>query len=71
MPLLDIMGSTATNATFYIGFAFLSDEKQESYKFALKCLQDIYNDLQIGPYPETIMTDKDEALLNAIELSSL
>jgi MULE transposase domain len=34
MPLLDIVGITATNTTFYVGFAFPSDEKQPSYQFS-------------------------------------
>jgi hypothetical protein len=42
MPLLDVVGSTAINATFYVGFAFLSNEKQESYEFVLGSLHDIY-----------------------------
>jgi hypothetical protein len=42
MPLLDIMGSTAINTTFYMKFAFLSNEKQESYEFILGNLHNIY-----------------------------
>ena len=32
MPLLNIVGSTCTNKTFYISFCFIVDETEESYK---------------------------------------
>jgi MULE transposase domain len=65
MPLLDIVGSTACNSTFYVGFAFVSNEQEPSYEFVLKNLADIYRQLTL-PSPKPILTDKAKALLNAI-----
>jgi hypothetical protein len=66
MPLLDIVGITATSATFFVGFGFIQNEQQTSYDFILRSLESVYR--QIGLLsPQTIMTDKDKALLRAIE----
>ena len=35
LPLLDIIGSTGLNNTFYIGFIFISGETEEDYSWAL------------------------------------
>jgi hypothetical protein len=67
MPLLDIVGITATNTAFYVGFAFLSDEKQPSYELALRNLKSVYSQLNIPvTAPATVLTDKDRALINAL-----
>ena len=67
MPLLDIVGVTATNSTFYVGFAFVKDEKQPTYEFVLKCLDNLYRQLNI-PSPMTTFVDKDQGLINALEV---
>ena len=38
MPLLDILGATGLNYTFYAAFVFLSSETEEDYTSALKIL---------------------------------
>jgi hypothetical protein len=69
MPLLDIVGVTATNKTFYVGFAFLGDEKQPSYEFVLRNLKCIYSQLNLSIIaPATVLTDKDRALINALHV---
>jgi MULE transposase domain len=65
MPLLDIVRSTACKSTFYVSFAFVSNERESSYEFVLKNLTDIYRQLTL-PSPKSILTDKDKALLNAV-----
>ena len=65
MPMLDIVGIAATGQTFFAGFAFLSDEKQASYEFALQCLREVYSTFSSAG-PRTIFTDKEKALLNSI-----
>ncbi|KAL2007168.1 hypothetical protein VTN00DRAFT_8606 [Thermoascus crustaceus] len=66
MPLLNIVGHTATGGTFYIGFTFIQDEKQNTYKFVLNCLRDVYDKLNLVP-PRTVLVDKDKALINALK----
>jgi hypothetical protein len=35
LPLLDIIGFTATRLTFYLGFAFIRDKKDNLYKISI------------------------------------
>lgn len=65
MPLLNIVGVSSVGATFFAGFAFLQNEREESYRFALQSLRDILQQGQIT-MPSTIFTDKEQALLNAL-----
>jgi hypothetical protein len=66
MPLLDIVRMTSINQTFYIGFAFLSDEKEPIYKFVMENLKSIYQQLNISILA-VVLTDKETTLINAIE----
>ena len=43
--MLDIVGFTTTGATFYVAFAFIKDEKDDSYEVILSCLVDAYEAL--------------------------
>jgi hypothetical protein len=43
--MLDIVGFTATGSTFYVGFAFIKDEKDNSYEVILSCLTEAYEAL--------------------------
>jgi hypothetical protein len=54
-----------TGQTCFIAFAFISDEKEGTYQTALECLAEAYNGLNLQ-YPRTILTDKEHALINAI-----
>ncbi|KAJ5817594.1 hypothetical protein N7447_007602 [Penicillium robsamsonii] len=45
--MLDIVGFTATGSTFYIGFAFIKDEKDDSYEVILSCLAEAYEALSL------------------------
>ncbi len=65
LPLLDIIGCTALNTTFYVGFCFMSQEKEEDYIWVLQNLRNLYIGLGIEP-PKVILTDCEKALMNAI-----
>ena len=41
MPLFNIVGATSTNNTFEIGFAWVSDEKEEDFIWCLNYLQEL------------------------------
>ncbi|OGE46857.1 hypothetical protein PENARI_c098G08373 [Penicillium arizonense] len=45
LPILDIVGFTATGSTFYVGFAFIKDEKDNSYEVILSYLTEAYEAL--------------------------
>jgi len=66
MPLLDIVGCNAMNSTFYVGFAFVSNEQQDMYEFVLQHLKTSYEHHQL-PQLRTVLTDKDDALINAVK----
>ena len=61
-PLLNIIGITACNKPFFSAFIFLKDETRESYLWALTKLRSI-----LKVFPRVIITDKEKALISAIE----
>ena len=65
MPLLDIIGMSSFNKSFYAGFCFLLHEKQEDYVWALRMFSNAmgFDDSQ----PLVIVTDREFALINAID----
>ncbi|KAI1004898.1 hypothetical protein K3495_g3321 [Podosphaera aphanis] len=66
MPLLHIVGCTNINTTFEVGYAFLSRETEADYIWALGTLRKILQQNNI-PEPGVIATDRELALMNAIE----
>lgn len=66
MPLLDIVGFTATNKTFFTGFGFICDETTARYTFILKGFEEVMAKMHLA-HPRVILTDKEQALMNAIE----
>lgn len=67
MPMLNIIGLSPNNASFFVGLGFISNEQEESFHFILRGLQKVYTDLNLLG-PETVFIDKDNALINALEL---
>jgi hypothetical protein len=68
MPSLTFIGIDHNNRSFFIAFAFLPDQTEESYKWALEHTKELYNRLQttICISPSVISTDCDQALRNAL-----
>ncbi|KAH1130622.1 hypothetical protein J1N35_002000 [Gossypium stocksii] len=60
--LIQIVGVTSTNKTFSIAFAFIINENEENYNWALTCLK---LTLEECMYPRVIVTDRELALMNA------
>ena len=67
LSLLDIVGLASTGQTYFLAFAFIRDEKQDTYEVVLRCLAEAYDSLSLQ-YPRTILTDKERALINAINI---
>ncbi len=65
MPLLDILGYTGLNHTFFAAFVFLSGETEEDYSCALKMLREVMNVHEIS-FPGVIVTDRDQRLMNTV-----
>jgi hypothetical protein len=64
MPLFNIVGVTAINTSFFVGFCFLDNEDTESFQWVLERLHELYDEMGI-PRPTTIISDSDFALLEA------
>lgn len=65
LPMINITGQTSNNKTFYVGGAFMREDT-ESFSWLLECILKIYETLRI-PYPATLITDADTALLPAVQ----
>lgn len=65
LPLLNLVGVTATNSSFIIGQGFLSFEKNEDFIWVLNHLKTLYEELDLG-LPISISTDKDAACIKAL-----
>ena len=69
MYLMVTIGIDNCGNSFFISFAFLSDQTEESYKWALSCNKELFANLNtpiVIMGPEAIATDCDQALRNAI-----
>jgi hypothetical protein len=67
---MDIIGVDHNSISFFVAFAFLPDESEGSYQWALANLKGLFNLLHPTQQirPSVISTDCDQALRNAISL---
>jgi MULE transposase domain len=65
MPLLNVVGISSTNKSFFSCFAFLKSETMNDYSWALDEIKKIFNDSDM---PHVIVTDRELALMNSIKL---
>ncbi|XP_027189389.1 uncharacterized protein [Cicer arietinum] len=63
MPLLEIIGVTSTEMTFYVGFAYLQSERVDNFTWALQMVKEQITNGEV----EVIVTNRDLALMNAVE----
>ncbi|KAL7589277.1 hypothetical protein Lser_V15G37415 [Lactuca serriola] len=64
LPFVQIVGTTSTNKTFSIAFAFIVNEKEDNYNWVLTCLK---STLEKCMHPHVIATDRESALMNACQ----
>ncbi|XP_045830917.1 protein FAR1-RELATED SEQUENCE 5-like [Trifolium pratense] len=65
LPLFEIVGSTSTGRTYPVGFAFLSQEKEDKFVWALQSIRGM---LLCQDDMKVIVTDRDQALINAVNI---
>lgn len=65
MPLLNIVGVTSFNTTFFSTVVFLQKEEVTDYEWALDCFRKM---LGLERQPLAIVTDRELALMNAIKV---
>lgn len=63
--LLNVVGTTCLNTTFYSAFGFLLQERIEDFIWFLRILQTLYRQLDLEDL-KIIVTDRDSALMAAI-----
>jgi len=66
LPLLEIVGVTSTRLTFSTVFVLMSTECENNFTWALQRLRGLF--LRGDVYPTFIVSDRDLALVNAIEV---
>lgn len=68
MSLLNIIGSTGLNITFFIAFIFLSQETTPDYEWAMQILKNVLSYLDYT-FPSIVITDKEVTLITALRLT--
>ncbi|KAK2369948.1 protein FAR1-RELATED SEQUENCE [Trifolium repens] len=63
-PLFEMVGSTSTGLTFNVAFAFLTNEKEENFTWALQHCRSLLRSEAVGP--KVTVTDRDPGLMNAV-----
>ena len=66
IPVVQINGFDMKQKSFFAFFAFIHNEEESSYRWALDCVRAIYDKYGLE-YPRTLITDRDPALGAAIE----
>ncbi|KAL2109770.1 hypothetical protein VUR80DRAFT_2035 [Thermomyces stellatus] len=66
MPLLSVCGITQEQQPFQIAAIFLDSEKEEQFGWALRSLSDYLSQQQLRE-PRVIVTNREQALINALE----
>lgn len=64
MPLFEMVGVTSTDKTFNVAFAFLSNEKEDNFRWAVQECQKLLQSKELGP--KVVVTDRDTALTNVV-----
>ncbi|KAH1197775.1 Protein FAR1-RELATED SEQUENCE 5 [Glycine max] len=65
LSLLDFVGVTPTGMTFSAGFAYVEGERVNNLVWALQRFRGLF--LKHDALPEVIVTDRDQALMNAVK----
>ncbi|KAK2398613.1 protein FAR1-RELATED SEQUENCE [Trifolium repens] len=65
MPLFEIVGVTSTQLTFNVAYAFLTNEREDNFKWALEACRSLLKNND--GMPKVIVTDRDKSLMNAVE----
>lgn len=64
MPLFEMVGVSSTSKTFNVAFAFIKNEKEENFTWALQQCRSLLRSDGVGP--KVTVTDRDTALMNAV-----
>ena len=65
MPLLNIIGVSCFNTSFYAGCAFLMHEREDDFLWVLRAFKKV---IGIENTPSVIMSDRQQAFINAVNV---
>ncbi|KAI5395113.1 hypothetical protein KIW84_061638 [Lathyrus oleraceus] len=65
-PLFEIVGMTSTELTFAVAFAYMESEQTDNFCWVLEKLKELF--VKKDLCPRVILTDRDLALMKAIEI---
>ena len=69
-PVLNICATAGSNATMQAGVALMFEEKESDYCWVLGMFRELLEQKGID-FPTVMISDRDKALMNAIEATSL
>ncbi|GAU51671.1 hypothetical protein TSUD_371910 [Trifolium subterraneum] len=64
MPLFKIVGVTSTEESYNVGFAYIANEKEDNFVWALETCKSLL--IRKETFPKVIVTDKDKSLMNVV-----
>ncbi|GAU11480.1 hypothetical protein TSUD_344700 [Trifolium subterraneum] len=64
MPLFEIVGITSTEESYNVGFAYIANEKEDNFVWALETCKSLL--ISKETFPKVIVTDRDKSLMNAV-----
>ncbi|GAU48047.1 hypothetical protein TSUD_272250 [Trifolium subterraneum] len=64
MPLFEIVGVTSTEKSYNVGFAYIANEKEDNFVWALETCKSLL--ISKETFPKVIVTDRDKSLMNAV-----
>ena len=65
LPLMHVVGVTATSQTFTFAYCFMAAETEEDYLWAVQLVARVLE--QFGVIPSTFVTDRELALMNSLD----
>ncbi|GAU51929.1 hypothetical protein TSUD_417120, partial [Trifolium subterraneum] len=64
MSLFEIVGVTSTEESYNVGFAYIANEKEDNFVWALETCKSLL--ISKETFPKVIVTDKDKSLMNDV-----
>ncbi|GAU27955.1 hypothetical protein TSUD_146730 [Trifolium subterraneum] len=64
MPLFEIVGVTSTEESYNVGFAYIANEKEDNFVWALETCKSLL--ISKETFPNVIVTDRDKSLMNVV-----
>lgn len=67
IPVCNVIGSTGMNTTIQLGLAFMTHQDEPAFTWIFNQFRRLFDEKNI-PYPRIIVTDRDSACMNALDV---